>query len=92
MFLTLKVVATQYISKKNEPGIWATNRRGAMVENIVMSEQGEFDFDDDSICENVGVPILSFIDSDEPSHAGGVPKDMVAITADAFGVLPPVSS
>ena len=36
-------------------------------------------------------PILSFIDSVEPSHAGGVPKDIFFLTADAFGVLPPVS-
>ncbi len=81
------------LSKKNEPGIWAaTNRRGAMVENVVMSEEGEFDFDDDSICENgrSSYP-LSFIDSVEPSHAGGVPKDIFFLTADAFGVLPPVS-
>ena len=81
------------LSKKNEPGnLAATNRRGAMVENVVMSPEGEFDFDDDSICENgrSSYP-LSFIDSVEPSHAVACQKDIFFLTADAFGVLPPVS-
>ena len=71
----------------------ATNRHGAIVENVVLDpETKTFDFDDDSICENgrSSYP-LSFIDSVEPSHAGGVPKDIFFLTADAFGVLPPVS-
>ncbi|MAW07963.1 MAG: phosphoenolpyruvate carboxykinase (ATP) [Halobacteriovoraceae bacterium] len=82
------------LCQKNEPGIWAaTNRHGAIVENVVLDpETKTFDFDDDSICENgrSSYP-LSFIDSVEPSHAGGVPKDIFFLTADAFGVLPPVS-
>ena len=81
------------LSKKNEPGIWnATNKFGALVENVVMDNSGTFDFDDGSISENgrSSYP-LSFIDSVEPSHQGEVPKNIFFLTADAFGVLPPVS-
>ena len=58
------------LSKKNEPGIWnATNKFGALVENVVMDESGTFDFDDGSLSENgrSSYP-LSFIDSVEPTH------------------------
>ena len=82
------------LSQKNEPGIWkATNQFGAMVENVVMDPNSRtFDFDDDSITENgrSSYP-LSFIDSVDPTHKGDVPKNIFFLTADAFGVLPPVS-
>ena len=82
------------LSQKNEPGIWkATNQFGALVENVVMDPASRtFDFDDESITENgrSSYP-LSFIDSVDPSHQGDVPKNIFFLTADAFGVLPPVS-
>ena len=82
------------LSQKNEPGIWkATNQFGALVENVVMDEMtGTFDFDDESITENgrSSYP-LSFIDSVDPTHKGDVPRNIFFLTADAFGVLPPVS-
>jgi phosphoenolpyruvate carboxykinase (ATP) len=77
-----------------EPGIYhASTRFGAMLENVVMNpETRQVDFDDASITENgrSSYP-LSFIDGVEPSHNGPVPKNMFFLSADAFGVLPPVA-
>ncbi|MCO4753666.1 MAG: phosphoenolpyruvate carboxykinase (ATP), partial [Bacteriovoracaceae bacterium] len=85
---------TYELSAKNEPEIWeATNRFGAMIENVVFdSKSREIDFSDKSITENgrSSYP-LYFIRELESSSQGQVPNHIFFLTADAFGVLPPVS-
>ncbi len=82
------------LNKAAEPGIWkATNRSGSLIENVTMDPKTKIiDFYDDSITENgrASYP-LSFIKAIEPSANGDVPKNIFFLTADAFGVLPPVS-
>lgn len=82
------------LSQENEPEIWAaTNRFGAMIENVVFDEEsGTIDFDDKSLTENgrSSYP-LDFIEALEPSSQGKIPGHIFFLTADAFGVLPPVS-
>lgn len=85
---------TYKLSKENEPEIWeATNRFGAMIENVTYNNETlEIDFDDKTITENgrSSYP-LSFIRDLEPSSHGQVPNHIFFLTADAFGVLPPVA-
>ena len=82
------------LSGKGEPLIWAASRRfGAILENVVVDgEWRHVDFNDDSITENTrsSYPI-SFIDGAAPGGAGGHPAHVVFLTADAFGVMPPVA-
>jgi phosphoenolpyruvate carboxykinase (ATP) len=86
---------TYNLSKEDEPEIWAaTNRFGAMVENVIMDEKsGKIDFTDKSLTENgrSAYP-LDFIDDLEPTSKGQVPNHIFFLTADAFGVVPPVSN
>lgn len=81
------------LSQEAEPGIWdASNKFGAILENVVMDNEGVLDFDDKSLSENgrSSYP-LDFIDGIKESSTGKVPKNIFFLTADAFGVLPPVS-
>ncbi|NLI20426.1 MAG: phosphoenolpyruvate carboxykinase (ATP) [Clostridiales bacterium] len=81
------------LSKEHEPDIYNAIRFGALVENVVMDEETrQLDFDDDSITENTraGYPV-THINNVELSGVAGVPKTIIFLTADAFGVLPPVS-
>lgn len=81
------------LSPQGEPLIYAASRRfGAILENVVMDEERAVDFDDDSITENTrsSYPI-EFIEGAVPEGRGGHPVDVVFLTADAFGVLPPVA-
>ncbi len=81
------------LSKENEPEIYGAIRFGALVENVVYDpETRELDFDDDSRTENtrVGYPV-EFISNTVIPGIGGHPKTVIFLTADAFGVLPPVS-
>ena len=81
------------LSKEHEPEIYGAIKFGALVENVVMDDETrEFDFDDESLTENtrVGYPV-DFISNAELSGVGGTPKTVIFLTADAFGVLPPVS-
>ncbi len=81
------------LSKENEPDIYNAIRFGALVENVVMDDETrELDFDDNSITENtrVGYPV-THINNVELSGAAGVPNTIIFLTADAFGVLPPIS-
>lgn len=80
------------LSKENEPQIWNAIKFGTLVENVVYNEDMEPDYADDSLTENTraGYPI-DFIPNAELSGLGGQPKTVVFLTADAFGVLPPVS-
>lgn len=81
------------LSHENEPQIWDAIKFGALVENVVMDDETrEFDFDDDSLTENtrVGYPV-EYIPNCVIPGIGGHPKTVVFLTADAFGVLPPIS-
>jgi len=81
------------LKQEAEPGIWdASNRFGAILENVVMDDKGELDFDDKSLSENgrSSYP-LDFINGIKEGSTGNVPQNIFFLTADAFGVLPPVA-
>ena len=81
------------LDPKNEPEIYNAIRFGSEVENVVIDPETRIpDYDDDSITENtrVGYPI-TYIDNAQIPGVGGVPKVVIFLTADAFGVLPPIS-
>jgi phosphoenolpyruvate carboxykinase (ATP) len=82
------------LSREGEPLIHAaSNQFGAILENVVVDEETrEIDFDSDAITENTrsSYPI-SFIEGAVPDGCAGHPKNVMFLTADAFGVLPPIS-
>lgn len=80
------------LSAEKEPDIWKAIRRDALLENVVVDEHGEIDFEDKSITENtrVSYPIYHINKIVLPSKAGHA-KKIIYLSADAFGVLPPVS-
>jgi len=81
------------LNPENEPEIYGAIKFGSLVENVVMApDTREFDFDDDSLTENtrVGYPV-DFISNAAIPGVGGIPKVIIFLTADAFGVLPPIS-
>lgn len=82
------------LSAKGEPLIYAATRQfGTILENVVVDpETREIDFDDNAITENTrsSYPI-DFIPSAVPSGQGGHPRNILLLTADAFGVMPPVA-
>ncbi len=78
---------------ENEPEIYQAIRFGSECENVVVDpETGVPDYDDESITENtrVGYPI-DYIDNAQIPGKGGIPKVVIFLTADAFGVLPPIA-
>ncbi len=82
------------LSADAEPQIYATTRRfGTVLENVVVDpESRRLDLDDDRYTENTRAAYpLSFIENAVPSGQGGHPKNVVMLTADAFGVLPPIA-
>jgi phosphoenolpyruvate carboxykinase (ATP) len=82
------------LSAEAEPQIYATTRRfGTVLENVAIDPVTRaLDLDDDTLTENTRAAYpLSFIDNAEPSGRGSHPKNVVMLTADAFGVLPPIS-
>jgi len=82
------------LSVEAEPQIYATTRRfGTVLENVVMTpDTRRLDLDDDSLTENTrGAYPLSFIDNAVESGLGVHPTNIVMLTADAFGVLPPIA-
>jgi phosphoenolpyruvate carboxykinase (ATP) len=82
------------LSQEAEPQIFATTRRfGTVLENVIMDpETRQLDFDDASLTENTrGAYPIDFIDNSVPSGMGGHPRNIVMLTADAFGVLPPIA-
>lgn len=80
------------LSEEKEPDIFAAIRRDALLENVVVDENGKIDYTDGSITENtrVSYPIYHINKIVLPSKAGHA-KKVVYLSADAFGVLPPVS-
>lgn len=80
------------LSEENEPDIFNAIKPGAILENVIMDENGEVDFADTSITQNtrVSYPIYHINNIQVPS-VGYNPKNIFFLTADAFGVLPPIS-
>lgn len=80
------------LSSENEPEIYGAIKKGALLENVVLGEHGAIDFSDTSITENtrVSYPIHHMENIQRPS-IGTNPKNIFFLTADAFGVLPPIS-
>lgn len=80
------------LSQEQEPEIFAAIKKGAILENVIMDANGEVDFADTSITQNtrVSYPIYHIDNIRQPS-IGENPKNIFFLTADAFGVLPPIS-
>ncbi len=82
------------LSKEKEPDIWEAIKRDAMLENVVFQPETGFpDYDNASKTENTraSYPIYHIRNIVKPVSKGGHPKKVIFLTADAFGVLPPVS-
>jgi phosphoenolpyruvate carboxykinase (ATP) len=82
------------LSPEAEPEIYATTKMfGTVLENVVMDpDTRELDFDDNSLAENSrGAYPIEFIPNTSADNLGPVPANVVMLTADAFGVLPPIA-
>jgi phosphoenolpyruvate carboxykinase (ATP) len=81
------------LSKENEPEIYNAIRRDALLENVKLNADGSIDFNDQSKTENtrVSYPIYHIENIVKPVSKGGHPKNVIFLTCDAYGVLPPVS-
>jgi len=81
------------LSEENEPDIYHAIRRNALLENVTVHDDGSIDFADGSITENtrVSYPIYHIENIVKPVSKGGHATKVIFLTADAFGVLPPVS-
>jgi phosphoenolpyruvate carboxykinase (ATP) len=81
------------LSKKNEPDIYDAIRRDALLENLVVMSDGTIDFSDDSKTENtrVSYPIYHINNIVKPVSKAGHARKVIFLSADTFGVLPPVS-
>ena len=80
------------LDKEAEPEIYAAIKRNALLENVTLDENGKIDFTDGSVTQNTRVtyPIDHIENIAVPSKAGHASK-VIFLTADAFGVMPPVS-
>ena len=81
------------LNPEAEPEIYATTRmEGTVLENVVMDANGEIDLDDNSLAENTrGAYPLSSIPNTSAENMGPPPSNVIMLTADAFGVLPPIA-
>jgi phosphoenolpyruvate carboxykinase (ATP) len=81
------------LSREAEPQIWdASHRFGAVLENVVADADGKLDLDDGSLTENTrSCYPIDYIPNVVSPGTAGLPKNVVMLTADAFGVLPPIS-
>lgn len=81
------------LSRDNEPEIYDAIKRDALLENVVVKENGNVDYADVSKTVNtrVSYPIEHIENIKRPESKGGHPKKIIFLTCDAFGVLPPVS-
>jgi phosphoenolpyruvate carboxykinase (ATP) len=81
------------LTEENEPDIFRAIKRGAILENVIFKEgTNEVDFEDISITPNtrVSYPIYH-IDNIQPDSVGHNPKNIFFLSADSFGILPPIS-
>jgi len=80
------------LSQEQEPEIFAAIKEGAILENVNMNAQGDVDFEDTSITQNTRVSYpIHHIENIKVPSIGRNPKNIFFLTADAFGVLPPIS-
>ncbi len=84
------------LDKESEPDIYNAIRRDALLENVTVAADGKIDFDDKSVTENTRVSypinhIENIVQKVNPVSAGPDAKNVIFLSADAFGVLPPVS-
>ena len=81
------------LSKEAEPQIWnASHRFGTVLENVISDARGNLDLDNGSLTENTrSCYPIEFIPGTAPGGVAGLPKNVVMLTADAFGVLPPIA-
>ena len=84
------------LDKDSEPDIYNAIRRDALLENVTVDENGKIDFNDKSVTENTRVSypidhIEKIVKNVKPVSAGPAAKNVIFLSADAFGVLPPVS-
>ena len=81
------------LDKDSEPDIYRAIKRNALLENVTVSEEGKIDFADASVTENtrVSYPIQHIEKIVRPVSAAPAAKNVIFLSADAFGVLPPVS-
>ena len=81
------------LDKESEPDIYNAIRRNALLENVTVDENGKIDFDDKSVTENtrVSYPINHINNIVKPVSAAPAAQNVIFLSADAFGVLPPVS-
>ncbi|MBE2898762.1 phosphoenolpyruvate carboxykinase (ATP) [Pasteurellaceae bacterium 20609_3] len=81
------------LSKENEPDIYNAIKRDALLENVTVDENGKIDFTDKSVTENtrVSYPIYHIENIVKPVSKAGHANKVIFLSADAFGVLPPVS-
>ncbi len=81
------------LDKESEPDIYNAIKRNALLENVTVDAEGKIDFDDGSVTENtrVSYPIDHINNIVRPVSAAPAAKNVIFLSADAFGVLPPVS-
>lgn len=81
------------LSKESEPDIYKAIRRDALLENVTVDKDGKIDFTDKSVTENtrVSYPIYHIDNIVKPVSKAGPANKVIFLSADAFGVLPPVS-
>tara|TARA_X000001036_G_scaffold167795_1_gene158934 strand:- start:918 stop:2480 length:1563 start_codon:yes stop_codon:yes gene_type:complete len=80
------------LDPSKEPDIFNAIKPGALLENVVTDDKGVVDFDDGTITENTRVSYpIDHIENIEPTEKGGHPQNVIFLTCDAFGVLPPIS-
>ena len=81
------------LDKNSEPDIWNAIKRDALLENVTVRADGSIDFADKSVTENtrVSYPIYHIKNIVKPVSKGPAAEKVIFLSADAFGVLPPVS-
>ena len=81
------------LDKDSEPDIYNAIKRNALLENVTVSKDGKIDFTDKSVTENtrVSYPIYHINNIVKPISSAPMAKNVIFLSADAFGVLPPVS-
>ena len=80
------------LDKESEPDIYNAIRRDALLENVTVDENGKIDFADKSVTENTRVSYpIHHINNIQPGSKAPAAKKVIFLSADAFGVLPPVS-
>jgi phosphoenolpyruvate carboxykinase (ATP) len=81
------------LDKESEPDIYGAIKRDALLENVTVDKNGKIDFNDGSVTQNtrVSYPIYHIDNIVKPVSKGGPAKKVIFLTADAYGVMPPVA-